>query len=130
MGQQRKPAIERLLQRVESRVEEWRNQGRARFESVEAGRDALFEEAAERERRLAEAIDQEEETSAREDTQRYEFAFVVHSGEAGKVLRSLSAEGARLVDVVPGRAGAVADSGLEGSWLVIDPSGQKDSEEG
>ena len=124
MSDKRESAIERILSRVENRVEEWRNQKQTRFESAEAERTALFEEAAERERRLAEAIGQEEERSAKEEAERYEFAFVVHSRETGEVLRELSGEGARLVDVVPGRSGVTADTGLEGSWLVIEPPGR------
>lgn len=109
------------MSRVENRVEEWRNQKQTRFESAEADRTALFEEAVERERRLVEAIGQEEERSAKEEAERHEFAFVVHSQETGEVLRKFSDEGARLVDVVPGRSGATAGTGLEGSWLVIEP---------
>ena len=129
MSDQRESSIERILHRVENRVEEWRSQKQTRLENVEAQRNDLFEEAAERERRLAEAIGQEEEKAAREEAERHEFAFVVHSKEAGEALRRFSDEGARLVDVVSGRTGEVADTGLEGSWLIIEPPEERSTEQ-
>ncbi len=93
---------------------------------MEAERADLFEEAAERERHLAEAIDQGEQATVKKEAEKYEFAFVVHSREAGEILRKFSDEGARLADVVPGRSGDVAETGLEGSWLVIKPPERDD----
>jgi len=93
-------------------MEERRRQTQTRFEDAKALRD---EEAAERQRRLAEAVGQEEERSVREEAERHELAFVLHSREAGETLRRFSDEGTRMVGVGPGRAGEVADTGLEGS---------------
>lgn len=56
MGKERGSAIERILHRVEDHVERWRQERQERLGEVEAGRDWLFEEAAERERRLARAV--------------------------------------------------------------------------
>lgn len=127
MSDQRESAMERIVHRVEGRLAEWRRQKQDRLESVESQRSELFEEAAERERRLAEAIRQEEEQPVKEEAERHEFAFVVHSRETGEALRKFSDGEARLVGVVAGQEGEVADSGLEGSWLILDPSGQEGS---
>ena len=56
MGERRASMIERIVRGIEDRIEEWRAQEKARHAEAEASRDALWAEAAERERLLAEAM--------------------------------------------------------------------------
>ena len=60
MGERRTSMIERIVRGIEDRIEEWRGQDKARHTEAEANRDALWAEAAERERLLAEALGEEE----------------------------------------------------------------------
>lgn len=124
MGERRGSAIERVLHRVEEHIERWRQDRQSRLGEVEAERDRFFEEAAERERRLAGAI--QEAADERDAGPGERAVFVVHSKETGQKLRDLAQEGASLAKVVPGRTGGVADTGLEGSWLVVKSPGQGD----
>jgi C4-type Zn-finger protein len=50
MGEQRVSTIERIVHRIEEHIEEWREQDKALKGEAEANRDALWAEAAERER--------------------------------------------------------------------------------
>jgi hypothetical protein len=59
MGE-RRSTIERILQRIEEHVENWRQRDAARHAEADAFRDRLWAEAAERERLLAEAVGTEE----------------------------------------------------------------------
>jgi C4-type Zn-finger protein len=55
MGDKRVSTIERIVHRIEEHIEEWRERDKALKGEAEANRDALWAEAAERERLLAEA---------------------------------------------------------------------------
>lgn len=116
-------AIERMLGKVEDRVEEWRQKDQARKAQAEADRDQRWEETAERERLLAEQMKEEE---AREDSpigtsgQRQDVAYVVHSKDMGQTLREFANGRQRLVKAVPGRGDHPGETELEGSWLVFE----------
>ena len=56
MDEKRRPVIERILKRIEDHVEEYRSQEKTRQAEVDAHRAELWEEAAERQRLLAEAV--------------------------------------------------------------------------
>ncbi|MGB3682425.1 MAG: hypothetical protein WA990_08040 [Rubrobacteraceae bacterium] len=122
MGRQRTSSIERFLQRIEERIEEWRGEHRERFVEVEASRSELWAEAVEREKLLAEAIGHGEAAGIPvESTSRQAPAvYVVHSGEASQRLENLVAAGGRLASVIPGGQDHARESGLEGSWLVFE----------
>jgi hypothetical protein len=121
---QRGSTIERIVHRIEEHVEEWRRQDAARHAEVEAIRERLWAEAAEREKLLAKAIGKEEarRTSVEEVAKRQRMVFVVHSEEAAGALQDFAREGDRLVKVMPGSASHVNGSGSKGSWLVFDVS--------
>src|SRR5215207_4437561 len=122
---QRGSTIERIVHRIEEHVEEWRRQDAARYAEVEAIREQLWAEAAERERLLAKAIGEEEErrTSSTEDAKRQRMVFVVHSKEAAEALQDFASGRDRLlVKVLPGRGSHTNGSGIKGSWLVFEAS--------
>jgi len=104
MGERRTSVIERILQRVEERVEEWRERDKALKTEAEADRDAIWAEAAERERLLAEAMGEEEARrgSAEEIAKQERVVFVMHSEETTQALEAFASERDRLVRVVPG----------------------------
>ena len=116
----RETSIERLLHGIEGRIEEWRGRMSAREMEVQAHREQLLTEAAERERLLARAVGEKEdrERSFEEAAKDHRVAFIVHSEEAGKALEKFAGEGARLVNVVQGSGGSGAD--IKGSWLVFE----------
>jgi C4-type Zn-finger protein len=60
MSEPRTSMIERIVQRVEEHIEQWRKQDAAWAAEAEANRDQLWAAAEERERRLAEVIEDEE----------------------------------------------------------------------
>ena len=103
MGERRPSAIERILQRVEEHVEEWRK------------RDATLQ---------AEAVGAEEarRDSIEELTRENRVVFVLHREEVIETLEDLAREGDRLVSVVPRRGGETISQGLKGSWLVFERS--------
>lgn len=115
--------VERIVHNVESRIEQWREEDAARKAEAERHRDALREEAVERERLLAQSIGEEESrgVSPKQAAMEHGAVFVVHSEEAGRALEELADEGARLVQVVPGR-GNDGDAGVRGGWLLFDRS--------
>src|SRR5918994_4365455 len=118
---QRGATIERIRHRIEEHVEEWRRQDAARHAEVEAIRERLWAEAAERERLLVKAIGKEEarRISVEGATKRQRTVFVVHSEEAAGALQDFAREReVRLVEVMPGSASHVNGSGIKGSWLV------------
>lgn len=120
MSERRIPVVERILQRVEEHHEEWRGRDAAR--KAEAERQALWEQAKEREKLLADAVAEEEgrRRSAEEIAGERGVVFVTHSQEAGKALEEFAREGDRLlVKVVPGRGVYGGGTGLRGSWLVF-----------
>jgi hypothetical protein len=127
MGQQRRTSmIERIVHRVEEHIEQWRRQEAARAAEAEANRDQLWAAAAERERRLAEIIGEEEEAgrgSSEEIMKEHKVAFVVHSEEVSHTLESFAGRGDRLVKVIPSSRGTYAkEQGIKGSWLVFETS--------
>jgi hypothetical protein len=121
---QRGPTIERIAHRIEEHVEEWRRQDASRYAEVEAIRERLWAEAAERERLLAKAIGEEEarRTSVKELAKRQRRVFVVHSEEAAEALQDFARERSCLVEVSPGRASHANGSAIKGSWLVFEAS--------
>lgn len=67
MGERRTSVIERILQRIEERVEEWRERDRALKREAETSRDAIWAEAAERERLLRTFVEKQAERIGAED---------------------------------------------------------------
>lgn len=116
--------LERVIRGVEDRIEEWRQQDSARKMEAEANRAILWAEAAEREKMLADAINEEEgkKASATETSKDQRLVFIVHTEEAGEVLQTFADDGDRLVKVLPGEGSRVGGSGLGGSWLVFEPA--------
>jgi alkanesulfonate monooxygenase SsuD/methylene tetrahydromethanopterin reductase-like flavin-dependent oxidoreductase (luciferase family) len=124
MGERRTSRIQRILQRIEEHVEEWRKQDAALKAEADASRDRLWAEAAERERLLAEAVGEEESRreSIEELTKEHRVVFVLHREEVIETLEDFARQGDRLVSVVPRRGGETISGGLKGSWLVFDKS--------
>ena len=124
MGERRTSVIERILQRVEEHVEEWRKRDAALQAEADASRSRLWAEAAERERLLAEAVGAEEarRESIEELTKQHRVVFVLHRKEVIETLEDFARQGDRLVSVVPRRGGETISDGLKGSWLVFEPS--------
>ena len=128
MGEHRGSPIERILHRIEERLEDWRKREAAREAALQAEADAsrsrLWAEAAERERLLAEAVGAEEtrRESIEELTKEHRVVFVLHRTEVEETLQDFVREGHRLVSVVPRRGGETISEGLKGSWLVFESS--------
>jgi len=123
MGEQRASMIERIVQRVEGHIEEWRRRDAAHAAQADANRDQLWAAAAERERLLAEAIGEEEahRTSVEEVMKEHRLAFVVHSEEVAQTLQTFAEEKHRLTQVIPSTRGSYAkEMGIKGSWLVFE----------
>lgn len=114
--------VERVLHGIEDRVEEWREESRARQAEVESNREKLWTEAAEREKLLTEAVNGEE-TQARsleEVAKDQRVVFVLHSEESGRALQEFADATFRLVNVLPGHTGN-EEVGIRGSsWLVFE----------
>ena len=124
MGERRTSAIERILQRIEVHIEEWRKRDAALQGEADASRSQLWAEAAERERLLAEAVGAEEarRDSIEELTKEQRIVFVLHRKEVIETLEDFARQGDRLVSVVPRRGGETISEGLKGSWLVFESS--------
>jgi hypothetical protein len=123
MSERRTPMIERIVHRVEEHIEEWRKRDAVRHTEAEANRDRLWAAAAERERRLAEIIGEEEAASAEEVMEEHRVAFAVHSEEVAQTLETFAREKDCLVKVIPSTRGSYAkEMGIKGSWLVFEPS--------
>jgi IS30 family transposase len=123
MSERRTSMIERVVQRVEEHVEEWRRRDAARHAEADANRDQLWGAAAERERLLAEVIGEEEahRHSVEEVMKEHRVAFVVHSEEVAQTLEAFAEEGDRLIRVIPSTRGSYAkEMGIKGSWLVFE----------
>jgi hypothetical protein len=123
MGEQRASVIERIVQRVEEHIEDWRRRDAALAAEADANRDQLWAAAAERERMLAEVMGEEEahRASVEEVMKEHRVAFVVHSEEVAQTLESFAAEGDRLIRVIPSTRGSYArEMGIKGSWLVFE----------
>lgn len=118
----RENSIERLLHGIEDRLEEWRGRISAREMELQAHRAMLLNEAAERERLLAEATGEnvDKNFSLEEASKEQRVAFIVHSEDAGKALEKFASEGARLVNVVPGSGNEDSGADIRGSWLVFE----------
>ena len=76
----RERPIERLLHVIEDRIEEWRARMSAREVELQAHREMLLAEAAERERLLAQAASDklDRERSLGEAAKEHRVAFIVH----------------------------------------------------
>ena len=124
MGEHRGSPIERILHRIEERLEDWRKREAALQAEADASRSRLWAEAAERERLLAEAVGAEEarRESIEELTKQHRVVFVLHHAEVEETLEDFVREGDRLVSVVPRRGGETISEGLKGSWLVFESS--------
>src|SRR5215212_8068073 len=103
MGEQRASAIERILKRIEERIEDWRQRDSTLQAEADASRSRLWAEAAERERLLAEAVGAEEahRESIEELTKQNRVIFVLHREELTETLADFAGKGDRLVSVVP-----------------------------
>ncbi len=124
MGERRPSAIERILNRIEEHVEDWRKRDATLRTEADASRSRLWAEAAERERLLAEAVGAEEarRKSIEELTKQNGVVFVLHREELVETLEEFARQGDRLVSVVPRRGGETISQGLKGSWLVFERS--------
>jgi hypothetical protein len=122
MGEQRPSAIERMLQRIEEHIEDWRRRDAALQAEADISRSRLWAEAAERERLLAEAVGAEEarRESIEELTKQNRVLFVLHREELVETLEEFARDGDKLVSVVPRRGGETISEGLNGSWLVFE----------
>jgi hypothetical protein len=124
MSEHHASAIERVLHRIEERLENWREREAALQAEADASRSRLWAEAAERERLLAEAVGAEEarRESIEELTKQHRVVFVMHRTEVEETLQDFVRQGDRLVNVVPRRGGEMISEGLKGSWLVFESS--------
>jgi hypothetical protein len=122
MGEQGGSAIERILNRIEEHIEDWRRRDSALQAEADASRSRLWAEAAERERLLAEAVGAEEarRESIEELTKQNRVIFVLHRDELAETLEEFARQGDKLVSVVPRRGGETITQGLKGSWLVFE----------
>ena len=122
MGEQSGSAIERILNRIEEHIEDWRKRDSALQAEADASRSRLWAEAAERERLLAEAVGAEESRreSMEELTKENRVIFVLHREELADTLEEFARQGDKLVSVVPRRGGETMTQGLKGSWLVFE----------
>jgi len=122
MGEQGGSAIERILNRIEEHIEDWRKRDSALQAEADASRSRLWAEAAERERLLAEAVGAEESRreSMEELTKENRVIFVLHREELVETLEEFARQGDKLVGVVPRRGGETITQGLKGSWLVFE----------
>ena len=122
MGEQSGSAIERILNRIEEHIEDWRRRDSALQAEADASRSRLWAEAAERERLLAEAVGAEEarRESIEELTKQNRVIFVLHREELAETLEEFARQGDKLVGVVPRRGGETISQGLKGSWLVFE----------
>jgi hypothetical protein len=122
MGEQGGSAIERILNRIEEHIEDWRRRDSALQAEADASRSRLWAEAAERERLLAEAVGAEEarRESIEELTKQNRVIFVLHREELAEILEEFARQGDKLVSVVPRRGGETISQGLKGSWLVFE----------
>ncbi len=125
MGEHRVSMIERVVNRIEEHIEDWRRRDAARAAEAEANRDQLWAAAAERERLLAEVLGEEEahRASVEEVMKEHRVVFVVHSEEAAQTLETFAREGDRLLKAIPSTRGSYArEMGIKGSWLVFEKS--------
>jgi regulator of protease activity HflC (stomatin/prohibitin superfamily) len=115
--------IERIVQRVEVHIEEWRRRDATRAAEADANRDQLWAAAAERERMLAEVMGEQEahRASVEEVMKEHRVAFVIHSEEVAQTLEEFANDKDRLIRVIPSTRGSYArEMGIKGSWLVFE----------
>ncbi len=119
---QKQSRLERIIHGIEERIEDWRTEDSTRKMEAEANREMLWAEAAEREKMLADAINEEEaqREPVEEVTKKQKLVFVVHTDEVAETLQTFADEGDRLVRIMPGKGTHVGGSGLSGSWLVFE----------
>ena len=123
MGEQRTSMIERIVQRVEVHIEEWRRRDATRAAEADANRDQLWAAAAERERMLAEVMGEQEahRASVEEVMKEHRVAFVIHSEEVAQTLEEFANDKDRLIRVIPSTRGSYArEMGIKDSWLVFE----------
>src|SRR5215204_4262387 len=114
MGKHRGSPIERVLHRIEERLEDWREREAALQAEADASRSGLLAEAVGAEETRRESIE--------ELTKQHRVVFVMHRTEVEETLQDFVREGDRLVNVVPRRGGEMISEGLKGSWLVFESS--------
>src|SRR5215208_1984637 len=114
MGKHRASAIERILNRIEEHVEDWRKRESALQAEADASRGRLWAEAVGAEEARRESIE--------ELTMQHRVVFVLHREEVIETLEDFARQGDRLVSVVPRRGGETISEGLKGSWLVFESS--------
>ena len=95
MGEQHASAIERILNRIEEHIEDWRQRDSTLQAEADASRSRLWAEAAERERLLVEAVGAEEarRESIEELTQQNRVVFVLHREEMVETLEEFARQG-------------------------------------
>src|SRR5829696_3107008 len=106
--------MERILQKIEEHVEEWRRRDAALQAEADASRSRLLAEAVGAEEAQRESIE--------ELTKQHRVVFVLHRKEVIETLEDFARQGDRLVSVVPRRGGETISDGLKGSWLVFESS--------
>ena len=107
--------IERVLRRIEDRVEEYHTQERGRQAEVEAHGAELWAEAA--------AEGEAERGSLKEITREQRVVFVLHRNDLTGTLEAFAGEKDRLANVIPGKGdygGGMGIEGIKGSWLVFE----------
>jgi hypothetical protein len=127
MKVKRTSLLERIVHRVEGRLEERRGNDASHKSGVATDRDRLWAEAEERVRLLAEAVAQEEagRGSSESINDRHRIVFVVASDTFADMLESFSPARNRLVGVVPApRSGG--GTGIRGLWLVFEAADQSE----
>ena len=107
-------------------MEDWRRRDSALQAEADASRSRLWDEAAERERLLAEAVGAEESRrESIEELTNNKVVFVLHREELVETLEEFARQGDKLVSVVPRRGGETISQGLKGSWLVFERKSHK-----
>lgn len=123
MAERHESIVERVVHRVEDRIERWRREDTALKREADANRDALWAEAAERERLLKDTVDREsDDGSSGRVTDRIRVVYVVASEEFADALEGFSPEKERLIRVMPAPGGE-RGGGIRGSWLVFEGLG-------
>lgn len=114
MVEQHRSAVERLVHRVEDRIERWPREDAIRSREADERRDALWAEAAERQRLLRETLEREsgEGSALAGAAERHRVVYVVASDEFADTLESFTPERERLTAVKPAPGGG--GTGLRG----------------
>jgi hypothetical protein len=112
-------------------VEDWRKRDATRKTELASHREALWAEAAERQKLLAEAVADGDipPASLEEMTRQHRVVFVLHREDLTGTLEAFAGEKDRLVNVVPGKGDYGSGKGIEGirgSWLVFETPEQEE----